>query len=132
MMLGKDRNIRVFDYHSSTKAGACGAPYVALSDGAIVGFHGIGAASVKVVPQFYACNAGWAQELKDWSHSVNVNFGDDDTYSAEHNREINVINGKPVPGHEAEKSPALLTVNQKGDSSSSSASAVAALKADFQ
>jgi hypothetical protein len=89
MMLGKDRNIRVFDYHSSTKAGACGAAYVSLSDGAVIGFHGIGSESVKVVPQFYGCNVGWSQELKDWSHSVNKNFSEDTAYAAEFHKEIN-------------------------------------------
>jgi hypothetical protein len=112
MMLGTERKIRVFDYHSSTKAGACGAAYVALSDNAIVGFHGIGSESVKVVPQFYGCNAGWMQELKDWSHSVSVNFSEDKAYPAYFHTQINI----PKPGAvtETPKKPAAVAAANKG------------------
>jgi hypothetical protein len=88
--LGKNRDLRVRNYHGSTVDGTCGAVYTALSDGAIVGFHGIGADHPSVVPQFYPCSPGWSEEIKSWSKVATEKHGDDITYAAEQKKELNI------------------------------------------
>jgi len=129
VMLGKDRKVKAYDFHASTKNGACGAVYVALKDNAVVGFHGIGAESVKVVPQFYAANLGYMQELKDWSHQTNVKFSEDATYPSEHDDMIQIINGKHSVTGKMVEIPAAAALAPATSAASSSSSSAA--KKDF-
>jgi hypothetical protein len=79
-MMGSDRKIKAYSYSGSTKSGTCGAVYISLVDGALVGFHGVGSESVKVLPQFFGCNAGWDHELKAWANSDATKFSEDEKY----------------------------------------------------
>jgi len=65
-------SVETFEYSGSTEAGSCGGLYVANTDGAIVGFHGLGT-SGSYPNQFYPCYNGMYEQMVAMS-KVTINY----------------------------------------------------------
>jgi hypothetical protein len=79
-MMGREQEIKAWNYSGSTKAGSCGSPYISLVDGAIIGFHGVGSTNVNVLPQFFGINAMWVDELKTFANKFTYELTKDAEY----------------------------------------------------
>jgi len=87
--LGVDR-IEVVNIDCSSVRGTCGGVVIAESDGAILGFHGIGLRSAVGFPKFYPCTDEWREGMqKNASSGPVIDPAAIPNYVAEYERKLN-------------------------------------------